>query len=140
MRNTQFPTRGERNNNPGNIVRGSAQWQGMSSKQTDPRFIQFDTPVLGIRALAKILLNYQVLHGLNTISSIIKRWAPSIENDTAAYISSVAETTGFDAGQLLDLHNPETLESLTMAIIKHENGRIVYNESTIHIGVTGALS
>ena len=65
--------RGIRNNNPGNIRHGSSKWQGMSATQTDSEYIQFDDPVYGIRAIVKLLRNYQSRHGLNTIEEIITR-------------------------------------------------------------------
>ena len=52
--------RGIRNNNPGNIRHGGSKWQGMSETQTDDEYIQFDDPVYGIRALAKLLKNYHL--------------------------------------------------------------------------------
>ena len=61
-------TRGERNFNPGNIDKSdSTLWQGMAAVQSDPRFVVFSDAVFGIRALAKILLNYYHKHDLNPI-------------------------------------------------------------------------
>lgn len=133
------PTRGERNNNPGNIERNTIRWQGMSDDQSgDKRFIVFDTPEMGIRALAKLLLNYQNIHDLNTITQIINRWAPSNENDTSAYVNAVANEVGVKPDDKINLNDPETLSKLVTAIIRHENGRVIYAEATIS-GVTGAL-
>ena len=84
--------RGIRNNNPGNIRHG-AKWQGLkeNSRDLDPAFCVFKNPIYGIRALAKGLLNYKKLYGLNTVRSIISRYAPPNENQTLAYIQSVAK-------------------------------------------------
>jgi hypothetical protein len=129
-------TRGERNNNPGNIERTGENWQGMSVDQSgDSRFIVFDSPEYGIRALGKLLKNYQG-QGYNTIQSIITRYAPGSENDTAAYINHVAAITGFAPDTPLDMNDPAQLHLLVSAIITHENGRNVYAENTINEGIS----
>jgi hypothetical protein len=117
-------TRGERNNNPGNLVKGE-NWQGMAAEQPDPRFITFQTPEYGIRALAKLLQNYGS-KGYNTIAKIVTRYAPSSENDTMSYINSVALQMNVNPAAVLDLNDITTLASLTNAIISHENGRNIY--------------
>ncbi|OYV48310.1 MAG: hypothetical protein B7X10_03275 [Burkholderiales bacterium 21-58-4] len=43
---------------------------------------------------AQAPLQSYIGHGNNTIRKIVSRWAPSSENDTAAYINSVSRTTG----------------------------------------------
>jgi hypothetical protein len=133
-------TRGERNNNPGNIERNNTHWQGMSADQTgDTRFVAFDRPEDGIRALAKVLLNYQRVHHLDTVQDIIDRWAPNSENDTSAYVHSVCTEMGVGAETCLDLHDAALLESLTRAIIRHENGRVIYPAETLEAAVDAAL-
>lgn len=132
--------RGIRNNNPGNIDHNPAnKWVGElpHDKTIESRFCRFSTPEYGIRALAKILLNYQRKHGLNTIRKIISRWAPPVENDTGAYAEQVAKACGvppdadISVGQLLPL--------LVPAIIKHENGQQPYTAEQIAAGVNMAL-
>lgn len=109
-------------NNPGGIKKTSQHWFGSSNVQDDPVFIRFDTPVYGVRALMKVLLNYQSVHGLNTIRGIIERWAPETENDTEAYINDVAQRMGMGPDGLLDLKDIPTLIKLTQCIIHHECG------------------
>lgn len=125
--------RGIRNNNPGNIRKGSSQWQGMSAQQNDPAFVQFDSPVYGIRALAKLLKNYQARYNLNTVEEIISRYAPPNENITGAYVKSVANAIGVDARQ--EINVTQYLPALVAAITKHENGLQPYPESLIRQGV-----
>lgn len=133
------PTRGERNNNPGNIERGTIHWQGMSADQSgDKRFIVFNSPEDGIRALGKLLFNYQRIHGLNTVRQIINRWAPPVENDTGSYVNAVANEVGVSPDDKINLNDADTLAKLVTAIIRHENGRVIYAESIIG-GVTEAL-
>ncbi|MGG5961852.1 structural protein [Salmonella enterica] len=114
---------GIRNNNPGNIRWGD-DWKGLvpKSQRTDKDFCQFLTPEYGIRAMIVILRNYQRKHGLNTISEIINRWAPTNENNTQAYIDSVAKATGTAPDQKIDTGDSRFMMKLLQAIIRHENG------------------
>lgn len=123
--------RGIRNNNPGNIRRNSDPWQGLSKDQNDREFFTFKSSAYGIRALARLLITYQDKHGLCTIEAIITRWAPAIENNTKAYIQSVARHTGFSPLQTLDMHRFEHLKPVVEAIIQHENGQQPYSEVEI---------
>lgn len=120
-------SRGIRNNNPGNIRWGD-EWKGLvpEGQRTDKSFCQFKAPEFGIRAMIIILRNYQSKYGLKTITGIIKRWAPPNENDTQAYIRSVAQATGTEADKPIDLTDSRKLFPLLQAIIKHENGTQPY--------------
>lgn len=140
VRYVQSLIRGERNNNPGNIRISGATWQGKISPNTDGAFEQFDSPENGIRALAIILKNYQVLHGLKTVRQIVNRWAPPNENDTGAYVNAVAGDMGVDADEAISISDPPTLQALVSAIIKHENGRVAYDDATIGAGVQRAFA
>ena len=95
--NQKLP-RGIKNNNPGNIRHG-ANWQGLNpnGRDIDPAFCVFNTPVAGIRALAKVLVNYKKIHGLKTVWEFISRYAPSNENQTIAYIQT-CQTIEFPGG------------------------------------------
>ena len=87
-----------RNNNPLNIRRGAARWQGMSKREDDKDFEQFETMAYGWRA-AFILLGrtYYEKYHLNTIKKLISRWAPECENNTKGYIAYVAKQVGVNA-------------------------------------------
>ena len=126
--------RGIRNNNPGNIRHGE-KWEGLSDKQTDSSFCVFKTPEYGIRAMAKILLNYQKKYGLKTIKQIISRWAPPNENNTQSYIKSVSAAVGVLPDDEISLNNKNIMMSLIKAIIKHENGEQPYSEEQILNGI-----
>ena len=120
--------RGIRNNNPGNIILGNDKWQGLAPVQTDSKFCTFTDPIWGIRALARLLINYQDKYGLNTVKGIINRWAPPKENDTGAYVRAVLKTmaqaglTGLSAETPIDLHRYPYCFAIVSAIIRHENG------------------
>lgn len=89
-------SRGLRNNNPLNIRRNKTAWQGLAAEQTDSAFFTFTTPAWGYRAAFITLRNYKRLHGIDTLHSWVARWAPPVENDTAAYIGFVARKTGLN--------------------------------------------
>ncbi len=130
LSNTKTP-RGIRNNNPGNIRRNGDPWQGLAERQGDVEFFTFKDPVYGIRALARTLITYQDKHGLRSISQIIARWAPPVENNTNAYVRAVAADAGLDASQPLDMHRFDHLLPLTKAIIRHENGQQPYADAQL---------
>lgn len=127
--------RGLRNNNPGNLKHGE-QWQGMAPQQTDSTFITFISPEYGIRAMAKVLKNYQSRYGLDTIEEIVSRWAPPAENNTVAYIDNVYKQTGVprtNPPQIISV--ADLLPRLIPAMIKQENGVQPYDASTINRGI-----
>ncbi len=130
--------RGVRNNNPGNLEASSSNpWIGQTG--SDGRFAKFETPEHGIRALGRNLIAYQ-RQGIDTVGEIINRWAPpSDNNDTAAYIKAVCAQIGVTANQPLDASNPDTLQALCAAIIKHENGTQPYSSDQLSTGVSAAL-
>lgn len=130
--------RGVRNNNPGNLEASSSNpWVGQTG--SDGRFAKFETPEHGIRALGRNLISYQ-RQGIDTVGEIINRWAPpSDNNDTTAYIKAVCAQLGVTANQPLDASNPDTLQALCAAIIKHENGTQPYSPDQISTGVSAAL-
>lgn len=136
--------RGLRNNNPGNIRWGD-NWQGLyvPSVRTDRDFCQFVDIKYGIRALLIILFNYKNKAGIrgvggpgiDTIREIIMRWAPPVENDTDAYIASVAKAVGVSDTTPIDLYNINIARSLIKAIIKHENGSQPYADAQLDVGI-----
>lgn len=136
IRKAVFMPRGIRLNNPGNIRHSASQWEGMAADQPDPAFVAFESPEYGIRAMAKILLRYQQVYGLHTVAGIINRWAPPVENNTAAYIAHVAQHVGKPADAPLNLASGDDLPRLLGAIIEHENGGQFYTAETIATGAT----
>lgn len=128
--------RGIRNHNPGNIEYTGTQWQGLADPPHDGRFMRFESPQYGIRAMARVLTTYEQTHGLNYIGGIIQRWAPEHENNSAAYAGFVANKLGIRATDRFDVQArmPELIE----AIIQYENGRQPYSLATIRQGVAMA--
>jgi hypothetical protein len=114
--------RGIRNNNPGNIRLSGVKWKGQKLRQVDTAFIEFDAPVMGLRALMRLLLNYHLRYGLDSVESILNRYAPPEENATDHYIHSVCREIGVKRREALNLKDPGTLIKLAKAIVRHENG------------------
>lgn len=127
--------RGYRNNNPGNIRHSSARWNGLSSDQTDTSFCQFTSPEYGIRALCKILMNYQTKHRKMTIRAIIDRYAPPVENDTNAYADHVAAMIGTKPDLGYRITNKILMTDIVSAIITHECGLLPYSREVVERGV-----
>lgn len=127
-------SRGIRNNNPGNIRHGD-KWQGLSETQTDNAFCQFVSPEYGVRALAKLLLNYQKKYNLTTVVLIVSRFAPPVENDTEAYVYSVCLKLGVKPDTPIDVSEPGIMLNLLKAIIRHENGEQPYSDEILLKGM-----
>lgn len=121
------PARGERNNNPGNIRHGS-KWQGLSAQQTDKDFCQFVSPEYGIRAIYKLLQTYQTKYKLNTVESIIDRYAPPNENNTAGYINRAAKDIGVSVNESINVSSKPVAIALATAIVGVELGYQPYSQ------------
>lgn len=125
-------TRGLRNNNPGNIRATTIIWDGQTGIDTAAGgpFAIFQHSRWGLRALAKLLLNYERIYGINTPTGIINRWAPSHENPTDNYVQHVANAVGVAPEQAFSVR--EKLPQLMRAIIYFENGIQPYSEGAIN--------
>jgi hypothetical protein len=144
--------RGIRSHNPGNIdYNPRNQWQGQLGLElgvAKPRFARFDSAENGIRALAKLLINYRGKDGMpgvgapgiDTVRETISRWAPGSENDTEAYIRAVAKSVGVGPNDSIDIRHRQTLTRMVAAIIAHENGGNPYAPATVAEGVRRALA
>lgn len=128
-------TRGIRNNNPGNIRAVGIPWVGKTG-QDKSGFVVFDTPVNGIRALARNLWTYYHKYGLDTVHDIISRWAPPSENPTEKYVRNVAKHAGVTPKQRLDM--PRHVAKIVEAIIAFENGTNPYSAGQIAQGINKA--
>lgn len=116
--NSALP-RGFRNNNPLNLT----FLPGQGAIGSDGRFGRYATMEEGIAANHRQLLRYQD-RGLNTVESILNRWAPPSENDTEGYIRNVSAWTGFKRDQALNLRDPETAQKLISAMSRQESGNL----------------
>ena len=118
--------RGIRNCNPLNIRRTAKdQWKGLAEAQTDRAFCQFKSLVYGWRATFYLLTRtYYHKYRLYTIRTIIRRWAPSSENNTEAYIANVSRLTGIAPDEPLGIPSaqPARWMMLGAAMAIQENG------------------
>jgi hypothetical protein len=133
----QHEKRGIRNHNPGNIRQSDDDWLGLSTHQSDPEFFQFVSAEFGIRAMARVLMNYQTVHKLDTVRQLVSRWAPMHENPTDNYAAFVAQRVGVKPDQpIVVTHH---LTALVNAIIEFENGNNPYSPDQVGLGVKMAL-
>lgn len=110
-------------NNPGNIRPTRKKWQGEITPPGSP-FCHFTSLELGCRAMLKQLCKYIITHRCNTIRKIIARWAPPEENNTEAYISTVAKTLGINPNEPITATR-DTLISIASAMTIVEHGKSV---------------
>lgn len=128
LNNNTLP-RGLRNNNPGNLIYTDLPWNGKIpySQNKDwtgtptnvvRHFEQFTELRYGIRALMRDVFN-DFRKGKNTVTSLISEFAPTFENNTAAYISSIISSIGSNTiGELTE----SKMIAICKAIILVENG------------------
>lgn len=115
-------TRGIRNNNPGNLDYVPMWAKQGATRETgnNGRFAAFATPEEGLRALAVQLKRYANA-GEDSVYKIIKKYAPETENNTIAYMNSVARDIGTGIHGRLNFSDPQVMEKMMRAIIKFEN-------------------
>jgi len=119
--------RGQRNCNPLNIRRvAGTNWKGQRAEQKDHEFVQFVSPVWGIRAAFCLLRTYRNKYKAVCIEDIITRWAPPSENDTAAYIRTVCRLTGFGGKERL---TEDRWPRLVAAMARLESGMNLTEET-----------
>ena len=131
--------RGIRNNNPGNL-----EFRNQPGAVPEPgsgRFARFRSAEEGLAQLADQLRRYGS-RGIDTVSAIISKYAPSIENDTPGYTGTVARSLGVDSNSKLNLNDPTVVQGLMGAIIQVENGRNPYSREQLAaasgVGAAGA--
>jgi len=109
-------------NNPGNIEQGQ-KYAGETGEtyanDRDRPFVVFDSPEMGVRALAKDLTT-KIKRHKGDIEKIISEYAPNNENDTQDYINFVKSSLG---GK--DIVTENDIASLTKAVILKENKKDV---------------
>lgn len=126
-------TRGYKNNNPLNMRHDNDRWQGEVVPSQDGAFKQFETMAWGYRAAFKLLHNYQKNNGCRILSDFINRWAPPSENNTSAYVSTVAKRAGLSDVSEIDTLKGDTMRAVVSAMSYVENG-IEANEADIAAG------
>ncbi|HQT24970.1 MAG TPA: hypothetical protein PLK99_00025 [Burkholderiales bacterium] len=84
------------------------------------KFAQFASEQDSLKAMAWTLSG-PAYHG--TLSQIIGTYAPSSENNTAAYIAAVAKDSGIKPGQVIDKTDPAVMSKLIAAMVRQETGQ-----------------
>lgn len=135
-------SRGLRNNNPFNLdYDPQTKWQGLKGLEPPPldggraRFCAFLTPAYGIRAGVKTLLTYQNHDGCKTLRQVINRFAPSVENNTGAYLAAICAAAGIGPDDAVDLDSVAMMKPVAVGIITHENGSQPYTDAQIAEGI-----
>ena len=131
-------SRGIRNMNPANVRHSDKfTWKGEVYPTTngEKEFCQFEDPKWGIRAMARILGNYQKIHDRHTVFQMIHRWAPPTENDTAAYTEFVASECALKTDSEIEFtEDPITAIKFMRAMITMENGECPYTDEELREG------
>lgn len=129
---------GVRLHNPGNVkVNPDNKWQGAIGSEGE--FVRFATPEHGIRAAARVLMNYG-RRGINTPSTIAATYAPEKDNnDPVGYAAKVSTWLGITPDTRLDMQDEETLTRLVTAHIRAEGNNGPYSAEQIQRGVRAAL-
>lgn len=119
MGNSKNAPLGIRNNNPLNIRKSSTVWQGEVTP--DSAFEKFESIDYGMRAALMLLRSYYTKYGKKTITDIINRWAPPVENNTSAYVLHVEKASGIPKGKILSL-DADTFTRIATAMGQMEVG------------------
>lgn len=132
--------RGIRNNNPGNLVYTSINWQGKLPlpQNTDKHFEQFTELKYGVRAMYRDILN-DISKGKNTIQSLISEYAPPHENNTQSYVNQVAKAVGYAPNERILNVTESFLLELGKIIVRIENGAVAsqyVTESDLQEGIS----
>ncbi|WP_324723850.1 hypothetical protein [Lelliottia sp. JS-SCA-14] len=126
--------RGIRNNNPGNLNFANQAGATKEGGQGG-RFAVFESMEHGVAALYKQLQIY-FKKGVNTLSSIVKTYAPASDgNNVDAYVSALSKATGKGANEAIDAGDTTTIAKLMKGIVDHENGKGYISSSDIMGGI-----
>jgi hypothetical protein len=126
-------TRAERNFNPGNLNYAGQAGATLESGG-GARFAKFASEEEGVAALVRQLRLYQQ-RGIDTIGEIVKKYAPPNENDTQAYIASMARWTGLSADEKLDFNDTDTVRRMVQGISRKEGRFTPLSEGQIMSGI-----
>jgi len=124
---------GIRNNNPGNLIQTSIEWRGKIDCKS--RFECFNSPKMGIRAMAINIQSYYNKYNLKTINTIINRWSPPHENRTSLLSSNICRQLAVDCRKPFDLN--KHFKGLINALIVQENGYNPYSDKLIEEVLNG---
>lgn len=110
-----------RNNNPGNIRAGQFATNHGAIGTGPGGFAVFPDEATGARAVGSLLQTnaYRDL----SINDAVMRYAPPVENNTAAYQRAIQNATGLDGTRTISSLNAQELSSVVDAIRQQEGWR-----------------
>lgn len=112
---------------------------GMLRKPGNGKGWQIKTPRL--KHLNNAQLGLYLKRGKNTISSIVKTYAPSSDgNNVDAYIQALSRKTGLDPNAVIPAGDTQTMVNLMKGIIDHENGGNYLSKSDISRAINGGMN
>lgn len=76
----------------------------------------------GYRAMFVLLDTYKRRHGCDTLRQMITRYAPPVENDTGAYVNTVASRSLVAPDSRISTDNKEVMVPVVAAMSYVENG------------------
>ena len=79
----------------------------------------------GLRAAFRLIRTYMLQYRLNTISAIIRRWAPPGENNTAAYIRTVSQRSHIPDNHPIRFADRQHIVSIVAAMAYVESAAIL---------------
>lgn len=133
-------SRGVRNNNPMNLVKG-LPWAYRVNNPNEKRFLTFEKTWQGIRA-GVLDITTDISNGKNTLTLLMKEYAPKFENDTTAYIGRLSKSLKIGENDILNRKDENFMIKLVKSIIEVENGKEAakfVTEDDIKEGVNSAF-
>jgi hypothetical protein len=115
--------RGLRNNNPLNLRKTTTTWKDEVNNPQEASFESFRTLAAGLRAGIKNAKT-QWNRGKTTINTLVSVWAPPSENNTGAYVNTVAKAAGISKDKFIDWSDKNLVARIIHAMVIHENGAI----------------
>lgn len=115
--------RGDRNNNPLNLVKSGTAWKNKipHSQNSDGKFEQFTNRIWGIRA-AILNMRTRINGGANTIDKLITVWTSGEpRNDQVNYINYVSEVSGIPKDRVISFNRNDVIR-LIQPMALYENG------------------
>lgn len=122
-----FERLGARQNNPFNIRHFKSQgpWIGEAEFEDTPEggYKTFATREIGLsQGIRQVVINDILRRGLNTTSTLFKRFAPrdNVGTDPVLYANNMARNMGIDPSDTLDPLNEDQMAKLIMGILIQE--------------------
>jgi len=134
-----MPTLGQRNNNYGNL-RTTDAFLGKTGSNSS--YDTYETPEMGLRALARVLDTYSTKHGINTIDALVNRYAPASDNTGGShenYKKFLSQQLGIGINDPVDVRGRRA--EIMDAIIRFENkNRALASQDQIQQAILAADS